>query len=115
MRNLLTSAIASLSLATLLVGSASAAGMRPSSNVQLVSANAAAEDTLERDAAQSWLRRSPEGVVVSRGDRTLAPSRLDQNAYSQGATSWLDRSPAGQVIGQSGGNQAAGLTSSRDE
>lgn len=101
MRNLLTGALASLSLAILLVGSASAGGMYTSSAQRPLTSNSSLQAQLERDAhSPSALRQSPAGQIVALGDTTPAASRLHQSANLEGSTPWLYRSPRGQVIGQ---------------
>jgi hypothetical protein len=87
MRNLLTTAIASLALATVVVGSASAANS--SANASAVS-NPALQAQLERDATGHPLRQdaaaeaaSPSGQTA--GTRSYAQSNNAQPSYAQRA------------------------------
>ena len=118
MRNLITKAIASLSLATLLAGTASAADWTSSRNAQSLNTNAAEQSAVERDMASNWLHRGGPGVVIAEGDnQTVASSRLNQSASAEGSQSWLDRSPAGTVVGHftvKPGSETASLGSYRD-
>lgn len=102
MRNLLSGAIASIALATLFVGSVSAANMPHDPST---AGNLALQDEMQRDASQNVLRRAPLGELVTPGDSTQATAdRSEQGAYAGGSQAWLHRSPQGEPI-----QQAAGL------
>ncbi len=112
MRNLLTHAITSVALATLLGGTG---GGADGGKARMDSGNLATQNELERDASQSALHRGPLGVVIARGDATDTASRVEQSASADGSKAWLYRSPAGQVIGPSATTQAADLNAARDD
>jgi hypothetical protein len=120
MRNLLTGVVASIALATLFVGSASAASTTTSyDGFQQVRLNQATRDQLQRDDIQSWQHRAPLGVVVSPGDdghgqSQAQLSRVDQGAFAPGTSAWLEASPAGQVIGQAASTDQSAENYSRD-
>lgn len=99
MRNLLTSAIASVALATLFIGSASAADMSSHGNRNL---NPAEQAQLERDATQDYLRQSlGAGELVAPGGQTAETAdRADQGAFADGHTAWLNQSPNGEAVHQ---------------
>lgn len=80
MRNLLTSAIASIALATVFVGSASAA--TSDRDVPQVS-NPALQAQLERDAADRPLRQSAIGAAVAPRSQTAATPSQGQPGYTQ--------------------------------
>ena len=98
MRNLLSAAIASIALATVFVGSASAATDQPTAG------NLAMQDELQRDATQNVLHRAPLGELVTPADSTQASAdRSEQGAYIDGPQAWLHRSPLGERVQQAAG------------
>jgi len=99
MRNLLTSAIASVALATLFIGSASAADMSSYSSRNV---NPAEQAQLERDATQHYLRQGlGAGELVAPGGQTAETAdRANQGASADGHTAWLDQSPNGEAVHQ---------------
>jgi len=99
MRNLLTNGIASLALAIILAGSASAAD-RLDTPVGTTG-----------DAAESWLYRAPLGEVASPGNDIVqsVADRLHTPVGTTGdaAKSWLYRAPQGEVISPGDDNESA--------
>ena len=88
MRNLLTTAIASLALATAVVGTAAAADMSSSRNDQ----NLALKHQLQRDdSVRSPQRRNPLGQVISPGSQAT----MGQGAH--GSNSSVAALPNGQA------------------
>jgi hypothetical protein len=84
MLNVLTRVVSGFALATVLAGSASAAGATSANHPQPMASNPALQAQLDRDnPSETWLHRSPLGQVIAPGNMQSADSS-DQMSAERG-------------------------------